>query len=307
MKQISFTTPIQVLLPQNEIPCLLSVSPQKVKRDSSTVQVKPGMPSASLGGYSPQDLPWQIWQDSSIDTATLSLTSDSEDTSAQSSVSYSAVAPPEPTEDQGAFNDPEISKLPFPGAECGSNHGMTSVTASHRSSLSVPDSLDSDPSRPLLLHVDSEGKPVLPFWSSQFQSSTGNLQRGPLLSDLINSTMEQPPLLNLDDTELSECGDSMITAATQMHDSHYTQSQTVIPYLHQGSLNSSSTDDRSESCYKQNWIPEVNSNDDRKTDYLRSWNGLRNEDREAKEDREELERSQLSEHFLGNWLLQIQD
>lgn len=271
------------------------------KRYSSTVPMKPRVPSVSLEGYSPQDLPGQIWQDSSIDTATLSLTSDSEDTSAQSSVSYSAVAPPEPTEDQGAFNDP----LPFPGAECGSNHGMTSVTTSHGSPLSVPDSLDSDPSRPLLLHMDSERKLVLPFWSSQFQSSTGNLQRGPLLSDLINFPMEQPPLLNLDDTELSECGDSMITAATQMDNSHYTQSQTVIPYLHQGSLNFSSTDDRSESCYKQNWIPEVNN--DRKTDYPRSWNGLRNEHSEAKEDREELERSQLSEHILGNLELQIQD
>lgn len=283
------------------------------------------MPSASRGGYSPQDLPWKIWQDSSIDTATLSLTSDSEDTSAQSSVSYSAVAPPEPTEDHGAFNGPEIiNKLPFPGAECGSNHGMTSVTASHTGSpLSVQDSLDSGPSRPLFLHMDSEGKLLLPFWSSQFQSSTANLQRRPLLSDLINSTMEQPSLPNLEDTELSECGDSiitaatqlsyicvgdiMITAATQMYDSHYTQSQTVIPNLHQGSLNSSSTDDKSESCYKQNWIPKVNSDDDRKTNYPRSWNGLKNEDGEAKEDREELERSQPSEHFLGNWQLQIQD
>lgn len=272
--------------------------------------MKPSVPSSNLGGYAPQDLPWQIWQDSSVDTAALSLTSDSEDTSAQSSVSYSAVAPHEPTGDQGAFNDPEISnEQPFPGAEFGSNCGMTSVTASHTGSpLSVQDCLDSDPNRPLLLHMarDSEGKLVLSFWSSQFQSSTANPQRRPLLSDLINSTMEKPSLLSLDDTELSECGDGMITATTQKYDSHYTQSHAVIPNLHQGNLNSSSTDGRSGSCYKQNWIPKVNietvsmySDGDRRTDYLRSWNGLKNEDSEAKEDKEELERFQLSKHSLA--------
>lgn len=265
--------------------------------------MKPNVPSASLGSYSPQDLPWEIWQDSSVDTAELRLTSVSEDTSPRSSVSYSAVAPHEAT-----FKDPEISnKLPFPKAECGSNPGMMSVMALHTETpLSVLDCLDSDPSRPLLLlHMARD--------SSQFQSSTANLQRGPLLSDLINSTTEQPSFLNLDDTELSECGDSMITAPKQMYNSQYTQSHAVIPNLHQVSLNST-TDGRCESCYKPNWIPKVNietvsmhSNGDSRTDYSRSWNGLKKGDNEGKEDTEELERFQLSEHFLGNWQLQIED
>lgn len=307
-----------MLRSQNETICELSVYPGNVTRDSSTIQMKPSMPSASPGGYSPQDLPWQIWQDSSVDAGVLSPTSDSEDTSAQSSVSYSAVAPHEPTEDQGAFNDPEISKeLPFPDAECGSNHGTTSIMALHMGPpLSVQDCLDSNPSRPLLLHMvrDSEGKLVLPFWSSQFQSSTANLQRRPLLSELISSTTEQPLLLNLDDTELSECGEGMITAPTQMYDSHYINSLAVIPNIHQGSLNSSFTDGRSESCYKKKWIPKPNietvsmhRDSDRRTDYPHSWNGFKNEDNETKEDREEFDRFQLSEHFLGNWQLQIQD
>lgn len=296
----------------------LSLYPRNVKSDSLTIHIqkKPSVPSASVGGYSPQDLPWQNWQDSSEDTAALSLASDSEATSARSSVSYSAVAPHEPTKDQDASNDPEISnKLPFPCVEFGSNCRMTSATAFHtRPPISVRDCPDSDPGTALLLHMARESEGKLPFWSSQFQMSTADLQRRPLLSDLINSTVEQPSLPKFDDTESSECGDSMITAPTQMGDSHYIQIHTVIPNFHQGSLNSSSTDGGSESCYKQNWIPKINvetvsmsSDGDRRTGYSRSWNGLKNEDSEAEDESEEAERFQLSEHFLGNWLLQIQD
>lgn len=310
-------TPTKVLMLQNETISIskLRVYPRKVKSDSLTIQMKPSVPSVSAGGYSPQDLPWQNWQDSSEDTAALSQASDSEARSARSSISYGAVVPHEPTEDQGAINDPEISnKLPFPFAEFGSDRRMTSVTAFHAGPpLSVR---DSEPGRPLLLHTaqDSEGKLVLPFWSSQFQTSTADLQSRPLLSDLLNSTMEEPWLPNLDDTEPSECSDGLITAPTQMYNSPYIQIHSVIPNLHQGSPNSSSTDGGSESCYKQNWIPKVNietasmrSDGDTRTDYSRSWNGLKNEDSEAEEEREEVERFQLSEHFLGNWLLQIQD
>lgn len=248
----------------------MSVYPQNVPRDSSTIVIKPVV---SPEGYYPQDLPCQIYQDSSADAGVFSPVSASEDTSAQSSVSYSALVPAEPTEDQGAFNDPEISiELPFPAAEFGSNRG----------------------SRP----------PLLPMvwdmvWSSDFQSSTANLQRSPLLSKLINS----------------ECGEGLISAPTQMYNSHYINTRALIPYLHQESLNSSSTDGRSESCYKQNWIPKANietvsvhSDSDGRTDSVRSWIGLRDEDDEDRQtDREELERCQLSEHYLGNWQLQIQD
>lgn len=317
LPQIITKTPTKVLLPQNETINIseLRLYPQNVKRGCSSVQIKPGLPSVSLGGYSPQDLPWQIFQDSSVDTAALSMTSDS--TSAWSSVSYSAVLPREPAEDQGAFNMPEISnKLPFPGAECESHAGMASVTVSHPGPpLCVQDCLESDLSRPLVLRIaqNSEGILVLPFWSSQFQSSPVNHQRIPLLSDLKNTAMEQPSLPNLDDAELSDGGDGMLTAPTQTHDSCYTQSHTVIPALYQGGLTSPSIGAGTESCYKQNWIPKVNidtvsmHSDGDRTDYQCSWSGFRKEDGEAKEEREELKGSQLSEHFLGNWLLEIQD
>ncbi|TNN02183.1 hypothetical protein fugu_009670 [Takifugu bimaculatus] len=113
---------------------------------------------------------------------------DPKDNSAQSSVSYGAVVVHDSTEDQGAIKNPGRSnKLNSSSEECGSDHAITSVMPSHTGSpLSVQDSPDSDPSRPLLLHTerDSDGNLVLPFPSFQFQSSTANLQRRPLLSDL---------------------------------------------------------------------------------------------------------------------------
>lgn len=291
------------------------------KIDTGAIQLKQSVPSPSFGGYSPQDLPCQICQDSSTDTAVLSLTSDPSDTSAQSSVSYGAVVIHDPTGDQGAIKNPGISnRLNFSLEESGSDHAITSVMASHTGSpQSVQDSLDSDPSRPLLLHTvrDSDGNLVLPFSSFQFQSSTTNLQGRPLLSELIDSTMGKPllsSLLILDGTE-SECDDGIVTSPTQTYcNSHYHQPHVDIPSPHQANLNSSSTDGRAESCYMQNWIPEINvetvsmHNDfDRRTDYPCTWNGLKREEVETQEDEKELESFPLREHFLGNWVVQVQD
>lgn len=323
MEQIISKSPTKVLQPQNEANGIskLVVYLSNAKRDTAAIHLKQSVSSASLGGYSPQDIPCQIWQDSSTDTAVFSLTSDPKDNSAQSSVSYGAVVVHDPTEDQGAIKNPGISnKLNFSLEECGSDHAITSVMASLTgSSLSVQDSLDSDPSRQLLLHTvrDSDGNLVLPFPSFQFQSSTANLQRRPLLSDLIDSTMAQPALssmLILDGAE-SECDDGIVTSPTQTYcNSHYHHTHAGIPSPHQANLNSSSIDGRAESCYMQNWMPEVNvetvsmhSDFDRRTDYPCTWNGLKWEEGETEEDEKELENFPLREHFLGNWAVQIQD
>lgn len=298
-------TSTKVLLPQNETISIpeLNVHLQNVKINS--IQLKPSVPSPHPGCYSPQEIPWQIRQDSSAPTA------DPSQSSAQSSVSYGAVAVQD-HEDQGPFKDPEIST--FPGVECVSDHEMTSMMAVHTGPpSSLPDCHESDPSQPLLLHTvrDSDGNLVLPFCSFQFQSSTANLQRRPLLSDLKQSSLSS--LENLDNTESSECDDSMPTTPTQTCcNSDYSPKHVVIPNLHQGNLNSSSTDGRSESCYKQNQIPEVivetvSMHSDRRTDYTRTWNGLIKEESDTEEDREGLESLQLCGHFLGNWALQIQD
>lgn len=300
-----------MLQPQNKAN---SISELVVYLDSAEretgIHLKHSVPLGSIGGYSPQDIPCQIWQDSS----------DPKDNSGHSSVSYGAVVVHDPTEDQGAIKNPGRSnKLNSSSEECGSDHAITSVMPSHTGSLlSVQDSPDSDPSRPLLLHTewDSDGNLVLPFPSFQFQSSTANPQR-PLLSDLTDSTMEQPslsPLLILDGAE-SECDDGIVTSPTQTYcNSHYHQPHAGIPSPHQANLNSSSTDGRVESCYMQNWIPEVNvetvamhSDFDRRTDYPCTWNGLKREEVETEEDEKELESFSLREHFLGNWAVQVQD
>lgn len=312
-----------MLQPKNEAIGIseLVVYLDSAKRDTSAIHLKQSTPSVSHGGYSPQDIPCQIWQDSSTATAVLSLTSDPQDNSAQSSVSYSAVVVHGPTEDQGNQVKPGISnKRNFSLEECGSDHAITSVMASHTESpLSVQDSQDSDPSRPLLLPTvrDSDGNLVLPFSSFQFQSSTANLQRRPLLSDLIDPMMAQPSLsslLILDSAE-SECDDGIVTSPTQTYcNSHYHHTHAGIPSPPQANLNSSSTDGTAESCYMQNWIPEVNvetvsmhSDFDRRTDYPCTWNGLKQEEGETEEDEKELESFPLMEHFLGNWAVQVQD
>lgn len=298
----------------------LVVSLGNVERDTAAIHRKQSVPSASLGGYSPQDIPCQIWEYSSTDTTVLCPTSDTKDNSAQSSVSYGAVVVHDPTEDQGAIKNPRISnRQNLLLEECGSNHAITSVSALHTGSpLSVQDNLDSDPSRPLLLHTvrDSNGNLVLPFPSFQFQSSSADLQRRPPHSDLIDSTMGQTSLLSLlilDGTE-SDCDDGIVTSPTQTYcNSHYHHTHVGIPSPHQVNLNSSPTDGTAESCYMQNWIPEVNvetvsmhSNFDL-TDYPCTWNGLKREQVETEEDEKEPESFPLREHFLGNWAIHVQD
>lgn len=303
MTQVISKTPTKVLQPQNDTISIseLTVYPQKAKRDP-----------ASLGGYCTQDIPCEIWEDYSVDTAA------PEDSSTQSSVSYSGVVVHEPNKGQGAFTDSGLNdKLAFLGVECGGDHGLTSLMASHTGSpSSVRDRLDSDPSRPLLLHTvrDSGGNLVLPC-PFQFQSSTADLQRRPLLSDLLDSKMDQPSSLNSDDTEFSECDATMATPTQMYCNSNYPQFRGGIPNVHQENFNSSSIDGTSESCYKQNWIPEVNvetvsmhSDCDTRTNvYARSWAGLKNEESEPEEDSAELKRFQLSKPFLGHWVIQIQD
>lgn len=312
-----------MLQPQNEAIGIseLVVYLGSAKRDTTAIHLKQSVPLDSIGGYSPQDIPCRISQDSSTGTAVISVMSDPSDNSAQSSVSYGAVVIHDPTENQGAIKNPGNSnRLSFSLEECGSDHAINSVMVSHTGPpLSVQDNLDSDPSRPLLLHTvrDSDGNLVLPFSSFQFQSNTANHQRRPLLSDLIDSTMAQPSLsslLILDGAE-SECDDGIVTSPTQTYcNSHYHQRHGGIPSPHQANVNSSSTDDRTESCYMQNWIPEVNaetvsmhSDFDRRTDYPCTWNGLKREEGETEEDEKELESFSLREHFLGNWTVQVQD
>lgn len=268
------------------------------------------MPSVASGGYSPQDIICQNWQDGfdlTVDAGGHS--SDSGDTSVRSSGSYGAVVIQVPTEEQAASQDTETSIQPlFAGVKAWDNGGMTPMVISPQ----LPGVDPLDPDGPLRLHTvqDSDGKLVMPFLTFHLDSTT-DVQRKPLLSDLIDSNMEQPSLASLQildgtDWSHSESDDITVTEPTQHYcNSHYTPSQPVVLDL-QGRLNMPSSDVVSDSEYKQNWMPQlfVKTASEYRTNYPCSWNGLRKDD-ECEEDdvAERLKPTVL----LGDLVIQIQE
>lgn len=307
----------------------LVVCPQSDRTIYATIQVKPNVPSVGVGGYSPQDIPCQPWQDSSessVDRDAHSPTPNPEDTSAQSSEIYSVVAVHVPTNEndfqQATTKDTETSNLPlFSSGERWDKGGMSEWNGVPP--LPVPYSFDSNPDRPLLLHTvrDSDGKLVLPSLTFGLQSSTGDPQRKPLLSDLINSTTEGPSLASLQSFDCSEwsdsgCDDSTLDTPTQPYcNTHYCPSQPVVPKFQQGCLNTPSSDDILESGYKQNWMPAIfletaskHSCEYGRTNYPCTWTGVKKEEEgEEEEDIGGEERSRPREIIPGDWVVQIQE
>ncbi|XP_034410347.1 interferon lambda receptor 1 [Cyclopterus lumpus] len=330
-----FSTPTRVLQsPDRNV--IISKAEVCIKSDQTvyaTIRMKPNLPSVVSGGYSPQDILCQAWQDgtgSSFGTGEHSLTPNPEDTSAQSSEIYSVVAVHEPNEDiQQATNDNRgTSNLPMSSSrESLDKAGARPKLSSHGvQPLPHPDPCESNPAKPLLLQTvrDTNGQLVLPSLIFQLQSSTDdtvpplNPERKPLLSDLMDSKTERPSLASLkshDGSELSDsgCDDSTVTTPTQTYcNTHYSPSQPVAPYFHQGWKNPPSSDALLESGYKQNGLPEIlfetaseDSCEYRKTDYPRTWTGHKKEEQgEEDEDRGEEETRQI---LLGGWVVQIQE
>lgn len=294
--------------------------------DKTTTQVKHAVPSAGVGGYTPQDIPCQARQDStdsSVDTCSNCSTPNPEDTSAQSSDIYSVVAVHVPNEEndfqQATIKDTETSNLPlFSRGKLWDNGAMSPELTSHGvASLPVPDLFD-NPDRPLLLHVwrDSNGNLVLPSLTFQLQSSTGDPQRKPLLSDIIDSKMEGSSfdsLQSLDSSEWSESGSDHNTTTQPYCNSHYFPSQPVVPEFKQECQNTPVSDNIFESGYKLNWMPTnfletatKQSCEYRNTNYPRTWTGLKKDEGEE-EDKRGVEISEPLEIILGDWGIQIQE
>ncbi|XP_068426894.1 interferon lambda receptor 1 [Clinocottus analis] len=294
----------------------------------ATIRMKPNMPSVPSGGYSPQDNLCQVWQGgtgSSFGTGERSLTTNPEDTSAQSSEIYSVVAVHEHNEDvQQAINDNRETSNP-PMSSSGESWDKAAVsprlTAHGLQPLPHPDPHESNPARPLLLQTvrDSDGQLLLPSLIFLLQNSTDdtvpplNPERKPLLSDLIDSKTERPSLASLksfDGSELSDsgCDDSTVTTPIQTYcNTHYSPSQLVAPYFLQGWKNTPSSDAVLEAGYKQNkqLSASTDSCEYRMTDYLRTWTGPKKEEEgEEDEDRGEEETRQI---LLGSWVVQIQE
>ncbi|XP_026173047.1 interferon lambda receptor 1 [Mastacembelus armatus] len=234
--------------------------------------IQPKVPTPWIGGYSPQDIPCQAWQDiigSFVDIAAHSPTLTPQDASAQSSEIYSAVAVHVPTEE----NEQQCTTA---------ERGNSNLTLTSRGeawdgpspiliSREVPPSHDlksfeGNLSRPLQLHTmrKTNGELVLSSLDFQVQSSTGDTpERKPLLLDLIDSQKEGPLLASLQSCDSSEwsdsgCDDNTVNTPTQPYcNTDYSPTQPVVTYLRQGCQNTPSSGGiMFDSGYKQNWMPE---------------------------------------------------
>ncbi|XP_070691308.1 interferon lambda receptor 1 [Pempheris klunzingeri] len=314
----------------------LEVGVENAPTAYATIRVKPKVPSAEVGGYSPQDTPCQPWQGSiGSSVGPPSPTSNPEDTSAQSSEIYSVVAVHVPAEEdkddqQAAITYRETSSLPSSSrAESWNKGGTSPKLTSH----GVPpplnlDACESDLDRQLLLHTvrDPNGQlllpslHMLPSLTFQLQSSTGdtasplNSERKPLLSDVIESKGEGPSLASLQSFDCSEwsdsgCDESSVNTPTQPYcNTHYFPSQPVVPDFHERCQDTPSSDAIFDSGYKQNWVPEIlsaaskDSCEYRRTNCPWTWTAPKKEEEEEEEEEEK-----LGQIHLGNWVVQIQE
>ncbi|XP_076593888.1 interferon lambda receptor 1 [Chaetodon auriga] len=249
------------------------ICPQSDKTVYATIRVKPDVPSVGVGGYFPQDMPCQAWQGStgsSVGTGAHSLTPNLEDMSSQSSEIYSVVAVHVPAEErdfqQATIEDRETANQLSSTGESWDKGGMSPKLSSYSvPPLHVSDPCDNELVKPLLLHTvhDTNGQLLLPSLIFQLQSSTGDTQRKPLLSDLMDSKRDGPSLASLQSFDGSEwsdsgCDDSTLNTPTQPYcNTHYFPSQRAGPDIQQGCLNTQCSDALCESGYKQNWMPAM--------------------------------------------------
>ncbi|XP_008278821.1 interferon lambda receptor 1 [Stegastes partitus] len=295
------------------------------------IQVQPSAPSPGFEDYFPHDIPfhpWPVSSGSSVGTGAGRIAANPEDTSAQSSDIYSAVAVHVPAEENDSFQQAtteDRGNSPTslcPSDESWSKEGMHSKPISRgESPLSDFDICESSPISQLLLNTvrDHNGQLMLPLLTFSSQSSADdtkspvNPERKLLLSDLIDST-DGPSLASLqcfDSSEWSDsgCDDSTVNTPTHPYcNSHYFPSQTVVSDFHQGCQSTPCSDAILESGYKQNWMPAIPCGptatehcDYKRTSYVQNWTG-EGEDSEGK-DGVEISRQLL----LGSWKIQIQE
>ncbi|XP_056299539.1 interferon lambda receptor 1 isoform X2 [Pseudoliparis swirei] len=301
----TFSTPTTVLQSpdRNLIISKAEVCIQSDQTVYATIRMKPNMPSVGSGGYSPQDILCQAWQDgtgSSFGTGERSMTPNPESTSAQSSEIYSVVAVHAHNEDihQATNDNRETCYLPTSSSgEIWDKAGASPKLSSRGvQPLPHPDPCEGNPAKPLLLETerDTNGLLVLSPLVFQLQNSTDdtmpplNPDRKPLLSDLTDSMTGRPSWKSIDGSEFSDsgCDEGTVTTPTQAYcNTHYSPSQPVAPYFQQGWKNPPSRDGVLEAGYKQNWLPAIlleTSSEERceyrKTDYPRTWTGPKMEE-----------------------------
>ncbi|XP_060936989.1 interferon lambda receptor 1 [Limanda limanda] len=246
------------------------------KAPFTSIQLKTHASSDRVGGYSPQDMPFQAWKDStgtSEDTGEHSPTSSHPGTSGQSSEIYSSVA-----------------VHPDPNA-CESNAAICLDTLR-----------------------DTNGQLVLSSLAPLLQSCPGDTGRTPLLSSLIDSTEERPLLASLNsfDSSDSGCDDGTVNSPAQPYaNSHYIASHVSVPHLNLQGQEAPSCDAVFGTGYKQNWLPAILHKAASKdicgytrTNYRRNWTPPKEEEEGEEDDDRGEERSR---QILGEWLVQLQE
>ncbi|CAK6964318.1 interferon lambda receptor 1 [Scomber scombrus] len=296
------------------------------------VQAKPNVTQARFGGYSPQDIPHQLWQDStgsSDGTGVHSPMSNQQDTSAHSSEIYSSVAVHVPAEDnedlqQVNMEDRKSSDLPLSSNRDSWDKSETSPKLISHGAVPLPN-LDACESDPLLLQTerDINGQLILPSFTFQLQSTTDGTEsptkpeRKPLLSDLIVSENEGPSLASLQRLDSSEwsdsgCDDSSVNTPTQFYcNTYYFPNQPVVPDSLQRQPSTPCSDGIFESGYKQKWVPaivlETTAKDN--CEYSRiNFSGIcPKKEEEGEEDEDSASEEASGQIFLDDWVVQIQE
>ncbi|XP_051813044.1 uncharacterized protein LOC127536498 [Acanthochromis polyacanthus] len=315
------------ILDENDIISKIDVCTESDQIIYANIKGKADLPSA----YSPNDILFHAWQGSSgssVGTSVGSITASAADTSAQSSDIYSAVAVQNEGFQQVTTEDRENSHAtPCSSEDSQGTEGMCfKLTSCGEPLLSDVTACEGSPASQLLLHTlrDPDGQLMLPLLSFQLQSSTSdtispmNPERKPLLSDLIDST-DGPSLASLqclDSSEWSDsgCDDSSVNTPTHPHcNSHYSPSQAVVPYFHQGCQSTPCSDAIFESGYKQNWMPTVPGGptatehcDYKRTNYAQNWTGTKMNG-EGEENGGGGGVAISRQILLENWKIQIQE
>ncbi|KAG7216848.1 hypothetical protein INR49_001502 [Caranx melampygus] len=240
------------------------------------IQVKQSHPSVASGGYAPQAITIQDWQNNTFSSVGTQEEGPSpQGTSAQSSEIYSAVVVHVSGDESEGFQqamteDRETCDLPSPpsGQLWGKGETNPNWTSCRLQASPDLDACESNPAGPLRLHTVRNGNGQLMLLNLQFGSSTDdtlsplNLERRPLLSDVIDCKQDGPTLASLqsfDGSEFSDsgCDDSTVNSPTQQYcNSHYFPSQKVVPDFQQQCRTTLSSDGI-ESGYKENWLPAM--------------------------------------------------
>lgn len=204
-------------------------------------------PSVGSEGYSPQNLTFQDCTGSSMDTDEQSPTLNSQDTSVQS---YSVVAVHVPTDQNENIQQPLADiptnyhpQLVFSG-ETWNAAGMVLTLATSQNL----DATGGNSAKPLMRDIvrNADGQLMLSSLVSLLQSRRGDeapslpSERRSLLSDLIDTKMEEPLLASLQSVDSSEWSDSGCDDSNINTPTIYSPPQAIF-----------------ESGYKQNWIPVI--------------------------------------------------